>query len=176
MMRKRALTADEAEAWSRVVAGVKPIGARDRDLKRMIEALVPAGAEKPETPAVLKRVPEQKMSPEKRVTKIKEPADRGSEKRVRRGRVDLARRIDLHGHTQASAARVVSDFVASARADGERTVLVITGKGRSGTSVIRRNFIDWLSSPEGAANVSGYAEAHAKHGGAGAFYVFLRKV
>ena len=99
----------------------------------------------------------------------------GGDKRVRRGRVELARRIDLHGHTQVSAARLVRNFLSEARDDGERTVLVITGKGRNGVSVIRRNFLDWIASAEGATLVSGYAEAHAKHGGAGAFYVFLRK-
>ncbi len=175
MSRKRSLTSDEAEAWSRVVAGAKPIGARDRDLKKLMASLVPQTAEKPETVVVLKAAPDVKAeAPRAKLPTA--PAHRGGDKRVRRGRVDLSRRIDLHGHTQMSAARVVRHFLSEAREEGERTVLVITGKGRNGVSVIRRNFLEWLGSAEGAALVSGYAEAHAKHGGAGAFYVFLRKV
>ena len=54
-------------------------------------------------------------------------------------------------------------------------MLVITGKGKEGQGVLRRNFLLWLESPGARRLVSGYAESHPKHGGAGAFYVFLRK-
>ena len=49
------------------------------------------------------------------------------------------------------------------------------GKGREGQGVLRRNFLLWLESPGARRLVSGYAESHPKHGGAGAFYVFLRR-
>jgi DNA-nicking Smr family endonuclease len=94
---------------------------------------------------------------------------------ARRGQLDVTARFDLHGHTQASAGRALPLFFARATADGARCVLVITGKGRSGEGVLKRNFLDWLATPEARQIVSGYAEAHARHGGAGAFYVFLRK-
>ena len=94
---------------------------------------------------------------------------------MRRGKLPIAASFDLHGHTQASAARALPAFLERQQADGARCVLVITGKGREGQGVLRRNFLLWLESPGARALVSGYAEAHPKHGGAGAFYVFLRK-
>ncbi|MEL6664227.1 MAG: Smr/MutS family protein [Pseudomonadota bacterium] len=53
---------------------------------------------------------------------------------------------------------------------------MITGKGRGGEGVLRRNFLEWLSSGRASPHVSGYAPAHARHGGGGAFYVFLRRL
>ena len=55
-----------------------------------------------------------------------------------------------------------------------RCVLVITGKGKGGEGVLRRNFLRWLEMPAARVLVSGYSEAHARHGGSGAWYVFLR--
>lgn len=66
-------------------------------------------------------------------------------------------------------------FVAFQRTQGARCVLVITGKGKAGEGVIRKRFLDWLNAPDVRAHVSSYAQAHQKHGGAGAFYVFLKR-
>ena len=103
------------------------------------------------------------------------PAERSGEKKVRRGKLTIAASFDLHGQTQASAARALPAFLENQQADGVRCVLVITGKGKEGQGVLRRNFLLWLESPGARRLVSGYAESHPRHGGAGAFYVFLRR-
>ena len=103
------------------------------------------------------------------------PRDRGSEKQVRRGKVELSARFDLHGHTQNSAWTALPAFLARERSKGSRCVIVITGKGREGSGILRHNFLRWLEMPEARTLVSGYAQAHPRHGGAGAFYVFLRR-
>ncbi len=54
-------------------------------------------------------------------------------------------------------------------------MIVITGKGQRGEGVLRQGFLQWLELPEARALISGYAPAHAKHGGGGAWYVFLRR-
>ncbi|MEM1151921.1 MAG: Smr/MutS family protein [Pseudomonadota bacterium] len=101
---------------------------------------------------------------------------RDRDKRVRRGQLEIDARLDLHGMTQAEADRHLSSFLLGQRRNGARCVLVITGKGRGGEGVLRRNFLDWLSSGRAGVHVSGYAPAHARHGGGGAFYVFLRRL
>ena len=83
--------------------------------------------------------------------------------------------FDLHGHSQDSAWNILPQFLAREQARGSRCVVVITGKGRLGGGVLRRNFLHWLEMPEARALISGYAPAHARHGGGGAWYVFLRK-
>ena len=172
-MSQRRLTPDEARAWARVARTVKPIGPKTEDIETFIDALehgepvlrhgkakAPAPPEKPapaspKTPAV--------------------PQNRANEKRVRRGKLELAGRFDLHGHTQVTADAALPEFLSRKQAEGARCVLIITGKGRGGEGVLRRNFLRWLEMPAARLLVSGYSEAHARHGGSGAWYVFLRQ-
>ena len=172
-MSQRRLTPDEARAWARVARTVKPIGPKTEDIETFIDALehgepvlrhgkakAPAAPTKPaltapKTPAV--------------------PQNRANEKRVRRGKLELAGRFDLHGHTQITADAALPEFLSRKQAEGARCVLIITGKGRGGEGVLRRNFLRWLEMPAARLLVSGYSEAHARHGGSGAWYVFLRQ-
>lgn len=174
-MSHRRLTPEEARAWARVARTVKPIGPKTEEIESFIDALehgepvLRHGTHKPaaSTPA----------TPAKKATAPKQPAspqNRGNEKRVRRGKLELAGRFDLHGHTQASAEAALPDFLARKQAEGARCVLVITGKGKGGEGVLRRNFLRWLEMPAARALVTGYSEAHPRHGGSGAWYVFLR--
>jgi DNA-nicking Smr family endonuclease len=64
-------------------------------------------------------------------------------------------------------------------------VLVVTGKGLTKQladgdqwrepGVLRRNTPHWLRSPQLRSVVVGFEEASARHGGAGALYVRLRR-
>jgi DNA-nicking Smr family endonuclease len=170
-MKRRSLSPEEALAWARVAATVKPIGPRTADLDAFSEALGAGGQDlDPPAPAPAGR-PKQPPAPKAPGA----PAERSGEKKVRRGKLTIAASFDLHGHTQASAARALPAFLENQQADGVRCVLVITGKGKEGQGVLRRNFLLWLESPPARRLVSGYAESHPRHGGAGAFYVFLRR-
>lgn len=106
---------------------------------------------------------------------VSKPQNRENEKTVRRGRQVVDASFDLHGHTQSTAWRLLPQFLAREQARGARCVIVITGKGASGDGVLRRNFLHWMEMPEARHLVSGFAPAHAKHGGGGAWYVFLRR-
>jgi DNA-nicking Smr family endonuclease len=94
-----------------------------------------------------------------------------AEARLRRGRLEPEARIDLHGHSYEGAYRSLVTFLTRAYADGKRLVLVITGKG----GVLRPHLPLWLRGPELQDVVIGMREAHAKHGGGGAFYVALQR-
>ncbi|MEO0884292.1 MAG: Smr/MutS family protein, partial [Pseudomonadota bacterium] len=91
-------------------------------------------------------------------------------------RVEFSASLDLHGHTQATAHSALTNFLAGQRHMGSRCVLVITGKGKRGEGVLRQRFLQWLESREARALVSGFSPAHQKHGGGGAWYVFLRRM
>ena len=90
---------------------------------------------------------------------------------LRRGRLDPEARLDLHGMTQSAAYRMLLRFLIDAQAQEKSLVLVITGKG----GVLRAQLPLWLGQPDLRGLVAGLREAHAKHGGAGAFYVWMRK-
>lgn len=173
-MKGRRLSDDEARAWAKVAATVKPIGPKEASLPEVQAELEAGGAElrvaKPARKPAAVPAPEKAADPRPAT-----PANRGGEKRVRRGKLDIAASFDLHGHTQASAERALPAFLLAQQAGGARCVLVITGKGREGQGVLRRNFLLWLESAEARRMISGFAESHPKHGGSGAFYVFLRR-
>lgn len=167
-MTHRRLSPEEARAWARVAATVKPIGQRAADFEDLA-AVMEAGGQQADVPPAGR----SKQADAPRTTAP--PAELRGNKKVRRGKLSIAASFDLHGHTQASAARDLPAFLEDQQTKGTRCVRVITGKGRQGQGVLRRNFLFWLESPAARRLVSGYAEAHPKHGGAGAFYVFLRR-
>jgi DNA-nicking Smr family endonuclease len=101
--------------------------------------------------------------------------NRGAEKRVRRGQLDIGATLDLHGHTQDTGRAALGRFIKRAHARGDGVVIVVTGVGRGGAGVLKRMLPEWLADPALRALVSGFAQAHRTHGGAGAYYVFLRR-
>ncbi len=84
-------------------------------------------------------------------------------------------RLDLHGLTQARAHRALDHFIDQAVARGARTLLVITGKGVGGDGVLRQMMPRWLAEGPHTARVLRVEPAHVKHGGGGAWYVYLRR-
>ncbi|HUF56006.1 MAG TPA: Smr/MutS family protein, partial [Thermohalobaculum sp.] len=68
-------------------------------------------------------------------------------------------------------------FVGGAAAGGARFLLVITGKGGrgGGRGLLREAVPGWLRAGPHGPRILGIFEAHRRHGGAGALYVYLRK-
>lgn len=104
--------------------------------------------------------------------------------RMSRGKLSPESRIDLHGMTLAEARPELVRFVLNAQSAGLRLVLVITGKGRPSEDygpmpqrqgALRHQLPVWLSQAPLRQAVLQFAEAHQKHGGSGAFYVYLRR-
>ena len=102
------------------------------------------------------------------------PVPRSTDKVVRKGRVEIDGRIDLHGMTQAQARKALATALMRTAKRGGRGLLVITGKGPQLEGVLRTQLPIWLSAPDLRPFIASYAQAHARHGGAGAWYVFLR--
>jgi len=104
-------------------------------------------------------------------------------RRLMRGQIEIDARIDLHGMRQDEARAALNRFLPARAARGDRTVLVITGKGLKKTDdmfildrgVLRAMLPIWLREPELAALVAGWDVAAQGHGGEGAFYVRLRR-
>lgn len=104
--------------------------------------------------------------------------------RLRRGKIRPEARIDLHGMTVAEAHPALAGFLTDAHSRGRRLVLVITGKGGNGDDggfpfpsrgVLRRQVPHWLQTGALAAIVLQISPAHIRHGGEGAYYVYLRR-
>ncbi len=78
--------------------------------------------------------------------------------------------FDVYGELKETFRSLGADTPA---ANAARAV-VITGKGRLGTGVLRSRLFDWIADPDLRPFIAGYASAHPKHGGSGAVYLFLR--
>ena len=96
-------------------------------------------------------------------------------RRLSRGTLAIAARLDLHGLSLAEAELALSAFVKQARAQGHIWLLVITGKGIRGEGKLRRALPAWLARGTLAGLVVEYGTAAANHGGAGAYYLRLRR-
>lgn len=83
--------------------------------------------------------------------------------------------LDLHRLTLDQARERIAAFVASSRAAGHRSVLIVTGMAERSPAGdrLRDHVPTWLSGPLGGS-VLAFAPARPEHGGAGALYVLLR--
>lgn len=121
-------------------------------------------------------------------SKMSEPQsaelDLRTELRLRRGKMPIEGRLDLHGCTQDKAHRLLETFLLSAHAQGKRCVLVITGKGKTArqiedgeaaVGVLRQKLPQWLAMPPLRGVVLKALPAVPKDGGTGAWYVYLRR-
>jgi DNA-nicking Smr family endonuclease len=101
--------------------------------------------------------------------------DKRTRQRLERGKMDIEAMLDLHGHARDSARAVLVTFLLEAYNADRRCVLVITGKGKSGTGILKASFADWVNEPPLSGIILETSPARANHGGRGAFYVLLRR-
>jgi DNA-nicking Smr family endonuclease len=195
MPRRRHLSPEEAELWRSVARTTRPMHSHPILPVPQTEGLVP------ETPPLMQAKPrlspfvlgESHREPERRDlvpglsnTQSQAPLrmDARTHAKMVRGKLRPEARIDLHGMTLAEAHPELIRFILNAQTQGLRLVLVITGKGKGRddpgpipqrTGALRHQVPRWLSLPPIGPAVQQVAEAHLKHGGSGAYYVYLRR-
>jgi hypothetical protein len=165
-MPKRAPTQSERALWLTAIRDVLPLRPNFA-LPLTPPAEIPAA--KPCEPAP----PQAVISP------VVKPGgvDGATLTRIKRGRIEIDARIDLHGMDQRAAFATLLGFVDTASRGGRRALLVITGKGPAahGGGILRRNVPGWLMASPLASRILAIEPAHLRHGGEGAFYVLLRR-
>lgn len=104
--------------------------------------------------------------------------------RMKKGKLGIEARLDLHGMTLDQANSALARFIHQAHASGKRLVLVITGKGHDDPhgpfaleqrGALRRQVPLWLTSGPLRSIVLQISQAHRSHGGSGAYYIYLRR-
>ncbi len=193
MSRKpRGLRPEERELWQRVAEQSVPIHpARPHPVKQAVERL----NAKPPNPRVqdfrIGQTARKIETPHNLAPHISDhlmnshvQMDRKTHGKMKRGKMGPEGKIDLHGMTLARAHPALTGFIQSAYGQGKRLVLVVTGKGKPGTGtgpiperrgVLRHQVPHWLLAPPLGAIVMQVTPAHLKHGGDGAYYVYLRR-
>lgn len=170
--------------WDEVRETVLPLKPRRRTRLEAALPLPPAEAPAPRPARIIAMPPYQSpQRPGSQPTGVIEPRLR---QKLGRGRVPIDGTLDLHGMRQEEAHTALSRYLNARVARGDRTVLVITGKGLKKvngdpTTIVERGVLRtmlpiWLSSPELAPLVAGWDQAAQGHGGEGAWYVRLRRI
>ena len=103
--------------------------------------------------------------------------DRAKADRLRRGKMTIEGRLDLHGLTQDQAKAQLEKFIHASAKAGKRNLLIITGKGLSsgGHGVLRTRVPEWLGQGDLGRQVLAFSYAQKRDGEQGALYVLLRK-
>ena len=187
-MSRRKLSTAEKDLWRQVVESTSP-------LKKLRSDTFLTASKNPKLEkSNRKKSPHFEIgsnAPRQAATAIPTPPSKLNVKmdhkayaKMRRGKLVPEAHIDLHGLTVAKAHPTLNHFIQSAYAQGLRLILVITGKGKpndefdfatEGRGILRKQVPLWLTIGPLSRCVLQVQQSHARHGGAGAFYVYLKK-
>lgn len=203
MTRRRTLRPEEEELWQAVTRTARPLHQKATGFPRGMDNAARPNPSMPDQKPREPEVPKAWLEPLRLGQKAR-PAvghdiapsladslrsaplqmDAKLHSRMVRGKVLPEARIDLHGLTLAEAHPELIRFILNAQSAGHRLVLVITGKGKRADDAgpipqrmgaLRHQVPQWLRMPPLSHAVLQVSEAHLKHGGSGAYYVYLRR-
>lgn len=203
MTRRRTLRPEEEELWQAVARSTRPLHPQAKGFLRGMDSIARPHPPQPDSQPREADIPKSWLEPFRLGQKARAAErhdvapslgdslraapvqmDAKLHGRMTRGKLMPEARIDLHGMTLAEAHPELIRFILNAQSAGLRLVLVITGKGKRGDDVgpipqrmgaLRHQVPQWLRLPPLSHAVLQVTEAHLKHGGAGAYYVYLRK-
>ncbi len=184
MPRKRKFREDDLAVWRRVKSTVTPMNKDEMENlleRKMNEKSEQGSSRSVQKPAALPPPSVQlpKPAPLQDVSGLQKSTRRA----IKRGGLEPTMRLDLHGMRLEPAKKKLLQFLNGAAHGGHKVVLIITGKGghrrlsdfgHETSGVIRRAFPEWMHEAEFARIVSHFTPSHVKHGGEGAWYVFIR--
>ncbi len=182
MSKSRKPPEDDDALWYAVTRSVTPLPGRSLSIVKPPPAADPTPRRKPK-PAELRRnalrapLPVTPASLPPLKAGVTPGVDRRTSERLRKGRMEIEGRIDLHGMKQPAAHSALNGFILRSHDLGRRTVLVITGKGRigQGGGVLRAEVPNWLNQEPLREKVLAFFPAQPKDGGGGALYVLLKR-
>jgi len=187
MRRPRNLSLEERHLWQRFARGISPIAPnKHAPLEEFEKLLAPAKPAHKKPVATVPHAHKPHQQPVRPLSPHQQQVNGTVARKLRKGRADIDARIDLHGMRQAEAHATLNDFILTAKDRGHRCVLVITGKGSRGghhanpyetpgPGVLRTRLKQWVAQEPLTRICYGVEQAHPRHGGSGAFYVFIRK-
>jgi len=194
--KPRTLGKDELELWQKVIERAKPMQPLSLKAPKAQPARKTAPAPTPEPkPRVstfrigeraATSLPGHDLAPPigEQIGQAPLRMDRKRFSNLKKGRLAPEARLDLHGMTAAVAHAALTRFILDSVVEGRRLVLVITGKGKRKPDhgpiperhgVLRHQVPHWLNTPPLAHNILQIVQAHVRHGGDGAIYVYLRR-
>ena len=177
---KKHLTYEDRKIWARITNTAEPLPSREKNYSNSFLEEFEADLQKQALPQSATKLqsgsaPVFRPFAPKKAALSTEYLDIKTTKKISKGKISIDGRLDLHGYHQQDAHRILYNYVENAYFSGKRTILVITGKGNLGRGVLRENVPKWLAGAKFRLLISGFAQSHAVHGGAGAIYIKIRR-
>jgi len=169
----RTVSDAESTLWQQVTGDVEPLAGTGASESLPPDIEKPPAPRKPPVP---RPAPPAPSAPVELHHGSAPGLDRSTQQKMRRGKVAIEARVDLHGMTQNEAHHVLNAFLHNCQAAGRRTVLVITGKGAGGEGVLRAAVPKWLNQGACRRMIRAFSFAAPKDGGEGALYVMLKRL
>lgn len=170
---ERRLSDAEAALWRAAVQDAVPLTKRPPPAIAAEKRRIAVETVRRERPSPPPNILTPALPPARKAQQL----DRATFSRIKKGRLPIEGRLDLHGMTAARAEQALARFLRSSQAAGKRAVLVITGRGRDpdglGRGVLKRETPRWLDRMPDL--VASYGDADRRHGGEGALYVRIRR-
>ncbi len=192
-MSRKKLSREDLELWGRVADTAVPMHPKRERAVDALRSTKPKAKpiREPIAPFEIGRksgqvMPAHDLAGDIRHEVAKAPVrmDRKAHGQMKRGKLKPEGKIDLHGMTLDQAHPRLTSFILKSHTAGKRLVLVVTGKGKPRDDggpipvrlgVLRHQVPHWLQTPPLAQVVLQISEAHLRHGGGGAYYVYLRR-
>lgn len=189
-MKGKKLSSEDLKLWDKVTGSTKPLDKKKSVVhdtppkKNNLKSVIKPQKVSPKikTLSQLANEPFQKKVILENSQKVK--MDMKAFTKLKKGKLEPEDTLDLHGMTLETAFPALSSFISRAHSTQKRLVLVITGKGKNtdpGYAVPQRNGVlrsqvpIWLKEPRLSSLVLQIERAHHRHGGLGAFYIYLRR-
>ena len=168
----------DAALWDQIKGSVKPLKKPQNRVKQTPDSpiTVPKAIKSPIKPANRPQIVVQRPIQVPKASELNpgvtHSMDKRSGDRLRRGKMKIDRRLDLHGMARIEAYHALGQCISGSAQAGKRCVLVITGKG---SGILRTGVARWLNEASLRPHILAFSEAQPKDGGSGAFYVYLKK-
>ena len=124
---------------------------------------------------------------QKEASLLSQCSDRNFYRKIKQKKTHIQGTLDLHGLKQKEAYSALLQFIEKAYTEKKKTVCVITGKGNNlsrtfsegfcslNIGVLREKVPLWVAEGAFKKYVVSISQALPQHGGAGTYYVVLRK-
>jgi len=160
--------------WEEFKKKVTPLGKKKQLLKKNKEKIILKNLEhkeKFETDFIYIENEEKKL------------IEKNTLKKIKRGKLKIESKLDLHGFTIEESKEKVIDFILRNYKCKKRLLLLITGKGKRlsvsegwrGTGKLKENVPLWLKSVQLSKYILWFDIANPENGGEGALMVYLKK-
>ena len=175
------------DAFLSAIRGVRPIKKSNRHYKLITESTINKKKRDDKPLEINPQIVKDKKEHQENKTYARFKIEKLKiNKKLKRGVVNIDKRIDLHGLSVKEAKILFFETVETCFVTQKRCILFITGKGMGAAQnehrgeklyygKIRNEFLSWANQKTISRKILSVEQANTTYGGDGAFFVYLRK-